>query len=1070
MTAKLEMKLLGNPRAALDGEPVTGFVSRKAEALFYYLAATGQPHSRAALAGLLWRDEPDSRARRNLRDVLANLRPLLPRHIIATRQNIRFNQSARHTIDVVAFNELFLNVKTTDPLASTSQAVESLDKAVSLYAGEFMAGFFVGDAPSLESWKTSERDRLHELMAWALRRLADYYVRAAAYESGIDQLSRLLALDPWREAAHFQLMIAYSLNGQRGAALRQYELCRRALQTELAVEPAPETEQLYQQIRDGKPVNRPVSHITPDLLLKPASAPAAHHNIPHKSRPFIGRETELAQIANLLTGPNCRLLTLTGPGGIGKTQLALQAARQMGPMETEAKTNLFPHGIYFLPLAALTITDANKAPESLALTIIEALQLSFSSAEFPQEQLVAYFLQKDMLLILDNFEHLTTAVPLLVKILARAPKLKIMATSRVHLNMRDEQILELAGLPFPTADQEAAQPSHQKTYSAIQLFEQNAQLVQLDFAIAPADMPAVIRICQLIEGLPLGIELAASWTRLLSCPEIAHEIEASLRFLQSAAQDRPQRHQSLQAVFEHSWTLLGDADKQALSQLSIFRGGFTRKAAAHIAHTTPARLLSLLDNSLIRQVRTRTNTGLPARLELPEVVRQFAAEKLAETHTDQSDHEELNGRHCHYYLTLLGERLDDLRGERQQAALTEIGREIENVRRAWQWAISRQDSAAIGSAIASLFHFYDMQSWFQEGQKAFAAAAACLAEVYARENMRETAVFWGIALARQGWFTFQLGQQLAAKTLLEESLTILESLGAAAEMAFPLNYLAAATYYLGDYTEAQRLCQVGLSLCQDNGDEYGAAIAQNILSQIYYLLGRHQQARQYGEASLALGRKLGNRWHIAFSLTNLGTAVLGSGRYQAAAAFFAESLTIREAIGDKRGRAICLSHLGDTAQLAGNHDKAKQLFQSSLALFEAIGNQSGTADSLTKLGYIALAQAAPASGYNLFLKALPIAHRIRALPKLLDIIVGVAFARVETNPQQAAAIAAIVQDHPSATEKSRDWAVQLAETAARQFASGDGEIDATKAIRIELDTVIADLLGSEHEAVLNDMM
>lgn len=1052
MAKQLQMTLLGNPNITLDGQPVTGFISRKAPALLYYLAVTGQPYSRDKLANLLWGEKPDVRARSNLRDVLADLRRRLPSPLSADRQTVAFNRAINYVLDVETFVTHILNAQVMGTTDLTAVTAQQLNEAMTLYRGEFLAGFHVPGEDAFEEWSAKERERLRQLALQALGRLVPYHVRHGEYDLGIAAARRLLAIDPWCEATHRQLMQLYAWSKQRSAALVQYETCRQVLAAELDVKPAVITTTLYEQIRDGLLVEPPVDDSAHDLV----PMPSRQHNLPSQLTFFVGREAELSQTASLLKDTNCRLLTLAGPGGVGKTALALQAARQV--LSEGWSENRFPQGVYFLPLAAVE-TAHTQAANALALTIAAALQLSFSGTEPAPEQLLDYVRQKDMLLILDNFEHLLTAVPFLVNLLEQAPRLKIMVTSRVRLNAPGEQLLELDGLPFPKSAKDLSKPDLWPNYDAIQLFRQCARNMQLDFTLTTTKVAAVIHICRLVEGLPLGIELAAGWTRVLSCQEIAQEIEKSLGFLHSSARHEPQRHQSLNAVFEQSWRLLSDAERRALRQLSVFRGSFTHEAAAQVAGATPLLLFSLVDNSLARRAILPDDNRLAARLELPEVARQFAAAKLAETQDDEkSEQAATKKRHGHYYLTFLQERRADLHGERQQSALIEIGTEIDNIRAAWRWAVGEGDASVIGLAMESLFHFYDIRSWFQEGEEAFSRAVSRLAELQMEDTAEEVKVFWGMALARQGWFTFQLGRQVEAKILLEESLTMLRPLGAPGAMTFSLNYLAAATYYLGDYEDAQRLCREGLTVSQVNGDCFGEAIAKNILSQILYLLGQYTEAKQYGLESLSIGRKIGNRWHEAFSLTNLGAVAYASGTYREAQSLFQKSLTIREAIGDKRGTAICFSFLADTAQAQEEYKEAQQLYQSSLAIFEGIGNRSGMTDSLTKLGHLAVVRSEMVLARAHFRKALQLSHRIQALPKILDVIGGFASLLVETNPERAFFLAVIVQEHQATTTDSKIRASQLINNMVGQDYVKVLKSVQTQVLTVTVDTVVNELL------------
>ena len=497
---------------------------------------------------------------------------------------------------------------------------------------------------------------------------------------------------------------------------------------------------------------------------------------------------------------------------------------------------------------------------------------------------------------------------------------------------------------------------------------QSAQALQPDFALSAETAPAVARICQLVEGLPLGIELAAAWIRVLSCDEIAQEIGRNLDFLSSAMHDLPARQHSLRAVFDYSWNLLSAPEQQALRQLAVFRGSFTREAAAAVVElrveneefrtrrTAAAfSILRVLNSQLcsrrwsINRSSVASSTAGVARYEILELLRQYLAEHLARA--GEADAAAM--RHAAYYCAWMGARTADLRGKEQAAALAAIGGEIEQIRAAWRCAVANADSAALGRAADSLFHFYDMRSWFHEGAEAFGAASQALA---AQPDAADQLVY-GKLLARLGWFTFYLGRQAEAKALLEQSLAILRRLDARAELVFTLNYLGAVCSYLGDYAQTRALCRESLAIAEALGDRYGRAIACNILGQTAYEGGDYTEAQAWSQRSFALEQQIGNGWSMAFSLTNLGKVAYALGEYAEARWFFEQSLQTRAGLGDTRGVAICYNRLGDAAMALGSPAEAGQRYAQSLELVREIGNQWGMAESLINLGQLASTQA-----------------------------------------------------------------------------------------------------------------
>jgi predicted ATPase/DNA-binding CsgD family transcriptional regulator len=729
------------------------------------------------------------------------------------------------------------------------------------------------------------------------------------------------------------------------------------------------------------------------------------HNLPAALTPFIGRDAERAQVIARLRQQSTRLLTITGAGGVGKTRLAMEAAQALIP-RSGADTP-FVHGVYLAPLA--TLGEHETPGDVLAATLVGALGVALSGSEPPAAQVIHFLREKAMLLLVDNLEHVPGGVAFITNLLQASPALTLVVTSRQRLNMRGEQVIELAGLPFPAAGQALA-PDGLVGYGAIELFVQSAQALQPDFTLSAETAPVVARICQLVEGLPLCIELAAAWIRVLSCDEIAQEIGRNLDFLTSTMQDLPARQRSLRAVFDYSWNLLSAPEQQALRQLAVFRGSFTRDAAATVVElkienekltSADSReppfnsqfsilnlLAALVDKSLVRRA---TNEGLP-RYEILELLRQYLAEHLARA----GEADAVAARHSAYYCAWMGARTAELRGEQQGAALAAIGDEVEQVRAAWRCAVANADSAALEAAADSLFHFYDMRSWFHEGAEAFGAASQALAD---RQEPADQLIY-GRLVARLAWFTFYLGSLAEAKTLFEQSLAIFRQLDARAELVFSLNYLGAVCSYLGDYARTRALCRESLAIAESLGDRYGRAIACNILGQTAYECGDYTEAQAWSQRSFALEQQIGNRWSMAFSLTNLGKVAYALGEYAEARWFFEQSLQTRADLGDMRGVAISYNRLGDAAMALGDPAEAGRRYAQSLALLREVGNQWGIAESLINLSQLASTQSRDAAATRLLQEALRLALDTQSAPQVVTIMA--AFAPIMRRGGQAA--------------------------------------------------------------------
>jgi predicted ATPase len=674
---------------------------------------------------------------------------------------------------------------------------------------------------------------LHRRALDVLRMLTAFYEAEGTYDRARHYAQRQLSLEPWREEAHRQLMRALALGGQRGAALAQYETCCRLLAEELGAEPHADTTALYQRIQRGelRPANGRIA--LPSLL---ARREAPQHNLPPQTTPFVGREVELAELARWLADPEVHLVTILGPGGMGKTRLAIEAAR--------AQRDAFPHGAVFVPLAAVDPAPLAASESPLVTTLAEALNLTSHGNDTLRDQLLAYLQDREMLLVLDGFEHLVETADVVSELLSQTPRLKILATSRQRLNLQEEWILSLSGMRVPkqaetsTSEVSLSETSEAlATYDALQLFWQHARRAQPNLDLSAAWKWAV-RICQLVDGMPLGIELAAAWTRLMPLRAIVREIEANGDFLATTLRNVPGRHRSLRSVLDQSWYLLSEAEQAILKKLSVFRGGFQREAAEVVAGASLAGLSSLFDKSLLQV----TASG---RYQIHGPTRRYAGQKLRHT---PGDYERARGLHCLFYLDFLRAQEASLKGAHPERAKQAITAEMDNVRAAWRWALERGQWLELKPAMSALWYFYETNGNVREGDDEFGRAVSGLRDYCAglttsapAAARAEGRLILGLALACNGWFRIRLGGFDRARALLEESLSILRPLGdealretAHAALFFGLGML----YFGGDPRVARGLLQESLALFERLNDVWGSGTATCIL----------------GEATLAVGQ------------------------------------------------------------------------------------------------------------------------------------------------------------------------------------------------------------------------
>lgn len=709
----------------------------------------------------------------------------------------------------------------------------------------------------------------------------------------------------------------------------------------------------------------------PDLprqKFPPLRSLAAHsHNLPAQLTPFIGRQAELVQIRRQLQSPDCRLLTLVGPGGIGKTRIALQVAADL--------VDAYAHGVYFVSLAPV------EEAKLIAVTIAGAINFSFYGQQSAEDQLLHYLRDKKLLLILDNFEHLLPGAAFLERLLQISPSVKLLITSRERLNLRQERVFSVGGMEFPKYEQ-ALWPAgderlaSENIYDAVELFMQTVRRTRPDFVFSDSELAAVVRICHLVEGMPLGLELAAAWVRVLSCQEIADEIAGSLDFLTARQPQLSERHHSLKAVFDYLWSLLSPAERSVMRQLAVFRGGFQRDAAQKVAGASFFFLSSLIDKALLREPAA-------GKYEMHEVLRQYATERL-QAHPDElEDTLEWHGR---YYAGLLARLETGLRDARQQSALAEIDWNKENVRGAWHWAIEQLKKETLREAavdilhqiIESLYVFYETRGWFQDGVEILDRALIQLRALPQPTSQEQLLI--GRILSRQGNFYLNLTTDQEAQHCLEEALAIIKEVEEGArrsrEKAFGLFMLGQVEFWRGVYEKAKLYFEQSLAIYEQLDLEWGIGLMRNWLGNVAYLGGQLAEAKELYMQSLAISRRLGYSRGIADTLNNLGNVSSQLGEFEAATRLIQESLDTYRHIGYQKGIALAHNNLGHVATMSGEFHQAQQMYQSSLAIHQTSGNQRQIAFVSKNLGDVAAVMGELDQAMEYYHKALGIYQEI----------------------------------------------------------------------------------------------
>ncbi|NKQ35308.1 MAG: tetratricopeptide repeat protein [Chloroflexi bacterium] len=1002
MGDKLIIRLLGAVEIELAGEPVTGLGTRKAEALLAYLVSHKRPFSREQLADLLWDDRSQKQALANLRSLLSGMRRKIKPWLSVTRQTAAFNHDSDYWLDTAELEKLARG----DAAAADPQTL------LSLYRGDFLEGFHLRDCLRFEEWATLERERLQRLAINTLRQLAEACLHHGRYQHGLQYTDKLLQLDDLSEQAHRWKMELLARNGRRNAALQQYATCRRILADELGIEPAPATQALHQR------------------LLALSFPPP--RNLPPDPAPFLGREAALDELNQKLLSPDTRLLTIVGPGGIGKTRLALQAAQRI----SQKQPGRFLDGVFFVPLVATKTT--NMLPFRLA----EAIGFSFQGADPPRQQILAHLRAKEMLLLFDNLEQLLTpeednAAAFLADILRQATAVTLLATSRERLNLYEEIVYAIPGLALPP--DESSQP---EKYGAIALFLQQARRLRRNFAPSPDEMAAIVRLCRLLDGAPLAIELAAGWSLHHNCGEIADETAASLDFLRTTYRNVPARQRSLRAVFDHSWTLLPPDLQAIFARLSIFPETFTAAAAAAIVGAAADDLAALQDKSLLQR-------ELNGRFQIHPVLHQYASEKL----TVDKERDAAAQRHTVYYLDFI-EQQESGESITERAA---IRQELPNIQAAWERAARHQDYAALDRIIATLHNFFNVQSWFHEGIDFFQFALAQMGQTTEPATLISAQAqtlcdLW----AHKARMHIHIGQFQEAETALAQANVYLSNVDDPGRRSTILNYLSMTNFYAGRYEQAIALLKEALQLALQADDMDGVAFTYNFLGSSTKAQGKYTQAGDYFTQALDTYRQLGDEIGAGIALHNLGNLAQATGDYETSRNYYQQSAALFQANDYTQGAATASSNAGRLALQTGDFAEAERLLAEALRLKEQINDKRGMAVALVGLGAVAAETAELPQARAYLARGLALAQESGDVKLLLEgIVVTAVYAHRLGQPETAAELIAFVLNHPATAQEVRQQAEKLAAELAQIADPPPQELD-------DLVTTLLDgLLASE---------
>src|SRR3990172_7701870 len=637
--------------------------------------------------------------------------------------------------------------------------------------------------------------------------------------------------------------------------------------------------------------------------------PSRRNNLPAWPTAFIGREKEVEAVRNILRQEDVLLVTLTGPGGVGKSRLGVRVAADL--------LDEFEDGVFFVPLAPI------RDPALVTSAIAATLGVRESSGQPLVSSLKDYLRSKHMLLVLDSFEQVTSAAPLVAELLAECPRLKILVTSRAPLRLRGEREFAVPPLTLPASTRplSIAELSH---YEAITLFVQRALDVKLDFALTAENAPAVAEICQRLDGLPLAIELAAARIKVLPPQALLARLERRLKLLTGGARDLPARQQTLRNTIAWSYDLLGEGEQVLFRRLGVFAGGCTLEAAEAVCNAAGdpevnilEGMTSLVDESLLHQ--GEGVEGEP-RFWMLETIRDYALERLAES----SEAEAIQRRHADFFLALAEQVEPAITSGKRDVALKQLEAEHDNLRAALAWSQPADESEAGLRLAGALYWFWYLRGHWSEGRGWLEAALA-------RTEAGSYAAARAKALLGVGMLAAHQGDGAVAPLRLQESIAQFRQMGDKRGLAYALSFLGTVTRWRGELAEARAALEESVALFRDIGDQWGAA------------------ARPWLEESVAILREVGDKSFIGLPLIYLGDIARRQGDYERAAALYEEGLALYREGGNKWGIALSLHNLGTVAKARGDYRRAAALFAEGLPQYRELGYTPGVASCLAGL-------------------------------------------------------------------------------------------------------------------------
>ncbi|MEJ7790859.1 MAG: BTAD domain-containing putative transcriptional regulator [Gaiellaceae bacterium] len=892
----MEFSILGPLEAVAEGGAVSLGAAKPRALLAILLLHVNEPVSSDRLIEDLWANQPPATAAKVLQAYISQLRRALGRDTIATRPAGYELCVETGGLDVHRFERLVTEARGAAP----PDAARQLRQALALWRGPALVEF------AYEPWAQGEIGRLEKLHLSALQDRIDADLALGSHGELVGELERLVAEHPLAERLRGQLMLALYRSGRQAEALDAYRSARATLVEQLAIEPGSALRHLERAILDQDP-ELDAASVAPDARPVP--------RLRARSTSFVGRGREQREIRALLSRADLRLLTLTGPAGTGKTRLAVEAT-----IGLDAE---FPGGVVLVELAPIGDADL------VATTIAGALGLTERPGRGSLDALVASLRGRRALLVLDNFEQVLEAAPMLTELLAGAPGVTLLVTSRAPLDVLDERIYPVPALQLPDSSRPLDVGRLRRT-EAVRLFVDRARHARADFELSELNVDAVAELCLRLDGLPLALELAAARIKLLAPRDIVERLGAKLEVLKAEpGAGLPKRHQTLRAAIEWSYDLLGAEEQALFTSLGVFVGGFTldgaRAAAGDLELDVVTGVESLLNHSLLR---TEPMAGGEPRFGLLETIREYALERLAE----RGDGPAVRRRHAGFYLPLAEEAEPALLGPQQLRWLRRLDAELDNLRAALTWA-TEEDEADVGLRIgAALWRYWQLRGSDSEGRERLERLLAL------RSGSGEARAQ---ALSRTASLAFVKGDHEAVRRYGDASLPVLRRLGDNVVLAGTLGLMGNSALSLGDLDRARALTEEAVEVGRRSGDPMTESYTCYTAGVVFAWRGELDEAERLIEESVRLARQVGNVRSVASWSRSLGGIALARGDHSRARLLFEESLALHRMLGDTWGISHTLTRLAFVMLAAQDTQASRRPVAESVALELKSGDRPG---------------------------------------------------------------------------------------------------------------------------------